>query len=75
MVWLLIKDNKIDNCIVYDPNSNWIPPNDTTLVEFDSNLPYDIGWLWNDGNPSNPIIPKTISQTTETVIANGPTVI
>lgn len=71
MVWLLIKDNKIDNCIVYDPNSNWTPPEGSSLVQYSSDLSFDIGWDWNDGNPTNPIPPQPPPET----VTTEPTVI
>jgi len=70
MAWLLIKDNKIDNVVVYDGVSPWTPSDGIQLVEYSSDLPYDIGWEWNNGNPIPP--PEPIPPTP---VTSEPTVL
>ena len=63
MAWLLIKDNIIINHIAYDGVSEYTPPDGMTLVNYESN--YDLGWFWNDGNPTAPEPPPAPPQPTQ----------
>ena len=58
--WVLIKDNKVENSIVWDWVSNWTPPNGFELIETTGmeNAPGP-GWIYVDGVFSPPIIEPT----------------
>lgn len=56
--YLVIKNNKVENIIVLEDNSNWTPPAGTTLVKFAGAA--GIGWVWDgtsctDPNPPPPV--------------------
>lgn len=52
MVWLIIKNNKIDNAIAYDGVSPFNLQEGETLVEY--NGQYDLGWGWENDAPVLP---------------------
>jgi len=48
---VIVRDNIIENIVVKGPEDG-PPPKGTSAHEFDGFV--SIGWLWNDGHPTDP---------------------
>lgn len=68
MQWLLVKNEVIENIVVWDGVTSWTPPEGYELVRYGGDLLAKIGDGWVNGQLIIPPEPEPASQEAPTII-------